>query len=449
MFESLTEKLQGVFKRLRSKGTLTEKDVEEALREVRLVLLEADVNFRVVKDFIAKIRERAVGEEILRSLTPAQQVIKIVNEELIALLGGEPAKLSVAPKPPTVIMLAGLHGSGKTTTAGKLALLLRKQGKNPLMAAADIHRPAAVKQLETLGDQLGIKVFSLEHAQDAVAVAKAAIKAATSGGHDTVILDVAGRLHIDEEMMSELVRIKQAVPITEILLVLDAMTGQDAVNVAQQFNQTLEIDGIILTKLDSDARGGAALSARAVTGKPIKFVGVSEKPDGLEPFYPDRMASRILGMGDVLSLIERAEAAMDEEKAQEMERRLLENKFDLEDYLDQLQEVRKMGPLEQIVSMIPGLGASLKGLKVEDRQIDRVEAMIRSMTVEERRNPHILNGSRRRRIALGSGTTVQEVNRLIHQFEEMKKMVRAMAGMEEGRTPRKDRRLPPMKGLFG
>lgn len=442
MFESLTEKLQAVFKGLRSKGTLTEKDVEEALREVRLVLLEADVNFRVVKDFIARVRERAIGEEILKSLTPGQQVIKVVNEELIALLGGEPAKLNIAAKPPTVIMLSGLHGSGKTTTAGKLGQLLKKQGKNPLLVAADVYRPAAVKQLQTLGEQLGIKVFSLGEIKDAVAVAKGAIKAAETGGHDHVILDVAGRLHIDEEMMSELVRIKQSIPITEILLVVDAMTGQDAVNVAQQFNEALEIDGIVLTKLDSDTRGGAALSARAVTGKPIKFVGVSEKLDGLEPFYPERMASRILGMGDVLSLIERAEQSVDEEKAAELERRLLENKFDLEDYLDQLQEVRKMGPLDQIISMIPGMGANMKDLKVDDSQLDKVEAMIRSMTLEERRDPHILNGSRRRRIAMGSGTSVQDVNRLVHQFEEMKKMVRMMSGAEEGGKKRKARGMP-------
>lgn len=432
MLESLTDKLQGVFKRLRSKGTLTERDVEEALREVRLVLLEADVNFRVVKEFIAKVRERSVGEDILKSLTPGQQVIKIVNEEMITLLGGEAVKLTIAPKPPTVIMLAGLHGSGKTTTCGKLAHLLKKQGKNPLLVAADIYRPAAVKQLQTLGEQLSVKVFSLGDASDALAVAKGAMKAAETGGHDVVILDVAGRLHIDEEMMSELKRMRQSIPITEVLLVVDAMTGQDAVNVAQQFNEALEINGIILTKLDSDTRGGAALSARAVTGKPIKFIGVSEKLDGLEPFYPERLASRILGMGDVLSLIERAESAVDEQKAAEMERRLLENKFDLEDYLQQLQEVRKMGPIDQIFSMIPGLGASMKGLKVEDKQVDKVEALIRSMTMEERRNPHILNGSRRRRIAMGSGTSVQDINRLIHQFEEMKKMIRMMSGADEG-----------------
>jgi signal recognition particle subunit SRP54 len=437
MFESLTDKLQGVFKRLRSKGTLTEKDVEEALREVRLVLLEADVNFRVVKDFIARLRERSIGEEILKSLTPGQHVIKLVNEEMVALLGGEASKLKVAQRPPTVIMLAGLHGSGKTTTCGKLANMLKKQGKNPLLVAADIYRPAAVKQLQTLGEQLGIRVFSLGDAPDAVAVAKAAMKAAETGGNDPVILDVAGRLHVDEEMMSELVRIKQAVPITETLLVVDSMTGQDAVNVAEQFNQALEIDGIILTKLDSDTRGGAALSARAVTGKPIKFAGTSEKMDGLEPFYPERMASRILGMGDVLSLIEKAEQAVDQQKAAEMERKLLENKFDLDDYLEQIQEMRKMGPLEQLLSMIPGIGSQLKGMKVDEAQVDRIMAIIRSMTPLERQDPHILNGSRRRRIAMGSGTSVQDVNGLIRQFEEMKKMIRAMAGTEEGARKRK------------
>ena len=441
MFESLTEKLQNAFKRLTGKGALTEKDVEEALREVRLVLLEADVNFRVVKDFVARVKERAVGQEVLSSLSPGQQVIKIVHEELVGLLGGEQAKLSTAQKPPTVIMLAGLHGSGKTTTAAKLAHSLKKQGNNPLLVAADVYRPAAVKQLETLGAQLGVKVFAMGDKQDGVAVCKAAMAAADSGGHDYVILDVAGRLHIDDEMMDELKRIRAAVPITEALLVVDAMTGQDAVNVAKAFDDAVGIDGVIMTKLDSDARGGAALSIKSVTGKPIKFAGTSEKLEGLEPFHPDRMASRILGMGDVLSLIEKAEAAVSEETAKALEKKLRENQFGFDDYLDQLQEIRKMGPLDQILSMIPGLGQAkqVQGIEVDDHDVARVEAIIRSMTREERREPAIISGSRRRRIAAGSGTSVQDVNRLLKQFDEMRKMMRQMAEMEE--SGRRGRRI--------
>lgn len=433
MFESLSEKLQGVFKKLRGKGTLSEQDVNDALREVRLVLLEADVNFRVVKEFISRVRERAVGQEVLQSLSPAQQVIKIVHEELIQLLGGGETTLKTAPKPPTVIMLAGLHGSGKTTTAAKLAALMRKQGRRPLLVACDVYRPAAVKQLQVLGEQIGVPVFSLGDKQDPVDIAKAAVSSAASNGQDVVILDVAGRLHIDEELMDELKRIRAAVNPNEVLLVVDAMTGQDAVNIAEQFNAALEVDGFVLTKLDSDARGGAALSVRAVTGKPIKFAGVSEKMDGLEPFYPDRMAGRILGMGDVLSLIEKAEAALDAQKAQELERKLRENKFDFEDYLDQLRQMRKMGPLDQLLSMIPGFNAAkTKGLEVDEQQVARVEAIIQSMTKEERHHPEILNGSRRRRIAQGSGTSIQEVNRLINQFEQMRKMIREMTEFEHG-----------------
>ncbi|HPP75103.1 MAG TPA: signal recognition particle protein [Armatimonadota bacterium] len=433
MFESLSEKLQNAFKRLTGKGALTEKDVEEALREVRLVLLEADVNFRVVKDFVARVKERAVGQEVLKSLSPGQQVIKIVHEELIALLGGEQAKLTIAPKPPTVIMMAGLHGAGKTTTAGKLAHNLKKQGKNPLLVAADVYRPAAIKQLQTLGEQLGVKVFSMGDRQDGVAVCKAAMAAANTGGHDYVILDVAGRLHIDDEMMDELKGIRASIPVTEVLLVVDAMSGQDAVNVAKAFNDAINIDGVIMTKLDSDARGGAALSIKSVTGKPIKFAGTSEKMDGLEPFHPDRMASRILGMGDVLSLIEKAQSAVTEEQAKALEKKLRENQFGFDDYLQQLQEMRKMGPLDQILSMIPGFGQmkQLQGIKIDEQDLAHVEAIIRSMTKEERRDPTIINGSRRRRIADGSGTNIQDVNRLLKQFEEMRKMMRQLTAMEE------------------
>lgn len=439
VFESLTEKLQNVFSRLRSRGGLTEAEVDEALREVRRVLLEADVNYKVVKDFTARIKERAVGENVLKGLNPAQQVIKIVNEEMIQLLGGEQAKLKVAEKPPTVIMVAGLHGSGKTTTVAKLALMFKKQGKKPLLVAGDVYRPAAIKQLKTLGDQIGVSVFDIGDRQDAVAVAKAAMAHARTNGNDPVLIDVAGRLHIDEEMMDELKRLRSAIDVTEILLVVDAMTGQDAVNVAKQFNEALELDGVILSKMDGDARGGAALSVKAVTGKPIKFVGTSEKMDGLEPFYPDRMASRILGMGDVLSFIEKAEQAYTEEQAKAMERKFRENKFDMNDYLEQLQQMRKMGPLDQLIGMIPGLGNAklLKNAKIDEKELSRTEAILRSMTKEERSDPSILNGSRRRRIAAGSGTSVQEVNRLINQFNDMKRMLRALSGADEHGKRRK------------
>jgi signal recognition particle subunit SRP54 len=443
LFESLSEKLQNVFKKLRGKGTLSEQDVNEAAREVRLVLLEADVNFRVVKDFIARVKERAVGHDVLESLSPAQQVIKIVNEELIGLLGGAESDLKIAAKPPTIIMLAGLQGSGKTTTAAKLANLLRKQGRRPVLVACDIYRPAAVKQLQVLGEQIGIPVFSLGDKQDPVNIAKAAVGAAAANGQDVIILDTAGRLHVDEQLMDELARIKAAVSPTDILLVVDSMTGQDAVNVAEQFNSVLEVDGFVVTKLDSDARGGAALSIKAVTGKPIKFAGISEKMDGLEPFHPERMASRILGMGDVLSLIEKAEAALDQKTAAELEKKFRENKFDLEDYLDQLQQMRKMGPLDQILGMIPGMGAKqLQGVEVDEGQLDRVEAIIRSMTMEERHHPEILNGSRRRRIANGSGSSVQDVNRLMNQFDQMRKMMRELADMEQGGKKKRRKPIP-------
>lgn len=443
MFESLSEKLQNVFQKLRGKGTLSEQDVNEALREVRLVLLEADVNFRVVKDFVSRVRERAVGQEVLGSLSPAQHVVKIVNEELIELLGGGDTTLHVAQKPPTIIMMVGLHGAGKTTTCAKLANYMRKQGRRPLLAALDVYRPAAIKQLQVLGEQLNIPVFTLGDKQDPVDIAKAAVGSAASNGQDVIVFDTAGRLHIDEDLMSELSRIRAAVSPTEILLVVDAMTGQDAVNVAEQFNQVLEVDGFVVTKLDGDARGGAALSIKAVTGKPIKFAGVGEKLDALEQFHPERMASRILGMGDVLSLIEKAQAAVDADKAEELERKLRENKFDFEDYLDQLQQMRKMGPLDQILGMIPGFNAKkLQGAEIDESQVGKVEAIIRSMTKEERQHPEILNGSRRRRVAIGSGTSVQEVNRLMNQFGQMKKMIRGLNEMEHGGGKRGRPALP-------
>ena len=440
MLEGLSEKLQAVFQKLRSKGGLSENEVNEALREVRLVLLEADVNYKVVKDFVGKIKERAIGQDVLKGLNPAQQVIKIVNEQLVELLGGTQAKLNTADKPPTVVMVAGLHGAGKTTYVAKLADTLKKQGKKPLLVAGDVYRPAAIKQLATLGEQVGVEVFDIGDKQDAVAVAKAAMKAARSTGNDYVLIDVAGRLHIDEEMMSELKRLREAIDVTEVLLVVDAMTGQDAVNVAQQFNQALEIDGIVMTKMDGDARGGAALSIKSVTGKPIKFIGTSEKMDGIEPFHPDRMASRILGMGDVLTFIEKAEESIDEQYAAEMERKLKEDRFDMNDYLDQLQQVRKMGSVKDLLGMVPGLAKHIKDAKIDENEFNRVEAILRSMTIDERSDPSILNGSRRRRIANGSGASVQDVNRLVNQFNQMKKMIRTMSGIED--TGRMHSRIP-------
>lgn len=431
MFESLSEKLQNVFSKLRNKGALSEVEVNEALREIRLVLLEADVNYKVVKDFISKIKERAIGTDILEGLNPAQQVIKIVNEELINLLGGSQVRLKNASKPPTVYMVAGLQGSGKTTTVAKLALMLKKQGKQPLLVAGDVYRPAAIEQLKMLGEQVGVQVFDIGDKQDAVVVAKAAMHQALMDAKDPIIIDVAGRLHIDEEMMSELIRLRKAIDIAEVLLVVDAMTGQDAVNVAQQFNEALDIDGIIITKMDGDARGGAALSIKSVTGKPIKFVGTSEKMDGLEPFFPERMASRILGMGDVLSLIEKTQEHFDDKQSAKLEKKFRENKFDLEDYLEQVQKIKKMGSVEQILGMIPGMGglkAKLKDTKIDENQFKRVEAIIQSMTSQERRDPNVLNGNRRKRIAVGSGTSVQEVNQLIKQFDEMKKMIKMFSG---------------------
>jgi len=432
LFENLSGKLQETMRKLRGQGRVTEKDVKEMMREIKLALLEADVNFKVVKDFINKVSERAVGQEVLESLTPGQQVIKIVHEELIELMGSEQSKITFSPKPPSVYMMVGLQGAGKTTTTGKLANLLRKQGKNPLLAACDVYRPAAIKQLQVVGDQLNIPVFSMGDKINPVDIAKAAIEHAKSRQHDIVIIDTAGRLHINEELMEELSNIKNAVRPQEILLVVDAMTGQDAVNVAQSFNEKLGIDGVILTKLDGDTRGGAALSVRAVTGKPIKFAATGEKLNDMEPFYPDRMASRILGMGDVLSLIEKAQESFDEKKALELEKKMRTMQFTLDDFLEQMQQVKKMGPLDQVLGMIPGMNPKALGnidIEQNEKKIARVEAIIKSMTKQERNDPSIINGSRRKRIAAGSGTTVQEVNKLLKDFEEMKKLFKMMSDM--------------------
>lgn len=435
-FEGLADRLQSVMNKIRGKGKVTEADVKEMMREVRLALLEADVNFKVVKDFVKRVSERAVGQEVLKSLTPGQQVIKVVKEELTALMGGEQSKIAVATRPPTVIMMVGLQGAGKTTTTGKLANLLRKKyNRKPLLVAADIYRPAAIKQLETLGKQLNIPVFSLGDQVSPVEIAKQAIAKAKEDHHDYVIIDTAGRLHIDEALMDELKQIKELTKPDEIFLVVDAMTGQDAVNVAQSFNEQLGLTGVILTKLDGDTRGGAALSIKAVTNTPIKFVGMGEKMDALEPFHPERMASRILGMGDVLTLIEKAQAAVDEEKAKELEQKMRTMSFTFDDFLEQLGQVRKMGPLDEILKMLPGANKikGLNNIQIDEKQIAHVEAIIRSMTKEEKANPEIINASRKKRIAKGSGTSVQEVNRLLKQFEEMKKMMKMMTTMTKGK----------------
>jgi len=428
MFENLSTRLQGIFKSLRNRGKLTEKEVDLALREVRTALLEADVNFKVAKAFIDRVRKRAVGEEVLMSLTPAQQVIKIVHEELTSLMGGQSSKIAFSPKPPTILMLVGLQGSGKTTSCAKLASLMRKQGRKPLLAAADVYRPAAIKQLQVLGAQLGVEVFTLGDRADPADIAAGAVERARSMGHDTVILDTAGRLHIDDAMMEELERVKARVAPTEMLLVVDAMTGQDAVNVAAVFNERLGIQGVILTKLDGDARGGAALSVREVTGKPIKFVATGEKLDALEQFHPDRMSSRILGMGDVLTIIEKAQETFDLEQAKKLEEKLRKQEFTLDDFMGQLQDVRKMGPLDQLLGMIPGVARSkaLKDVRVDEKQFSRIEAIIRSMTPSERKNPSSIDGSRKRRIAAGSGTRVQEVNALLKQYDQARKMLRQL-----------------------
>ena len=437
-FEGLTEKLQGALKKLSSHGRLSEQDVKAAMREVRMALLEADVNFLVAKDFIKKVTERCVGAELEKSLTPSQLVIKIVNEELTALMGGMNARLTWSSAPPTVFMLCGLQGAGKTTMAGKLARYLQKQGKKPLLVACDIYRPAAIKQLQIVGESVGTQVFE-KGTQSPVKTAKEAIDHARYYGLDTVILDTAGRLHVDEGLMDELRQVKQAVSPQEILLVVDAMTGQDAVTVADSFNKQLAIDGVILTKLDGDTRGGAALSVRAVTGKPIKFSGISEKMDGIEPFHPDRMASRILGMGDMLSLIEKAQESFDEASVEKLSRKARDSAFTLEDYLDQMQQMKKMGSMESILKMLPGVGNKLKDVQIDENALKKPEAIIRSMTPQERRHPEVLNASRRRRIAAGSGTTVQDVNQMIKQFEAAKQMMKQMMG---GRLGRRNMRIP-------
>lgn len=430
MFEGLSSKLQNTFSKLRNKGTLTEADVEAALRDIRLTLLEADVNFRVVKEFVDHIRSQAMGEEILKGLAPAQQVVKIVHDELVELLGGAETKpLTYNSQPPTVIMLVGLQGTGKTTSAGKLAVWLHKERKKPLLVATDIHRPAAIEQLRQVGQTAGIPVFDMGQKISPADIAKAAMAHAKTNGLDTVVIDTAGRLHVDQEMMEEIRQVKEAVQPHETLLVVDAMTGQDAVNAATEFDKVVDLSGIILTKLDGDARGGAVLSIRKVTGKPIKFAGVGEKLEAFEPFHPDRMASRILGMGDVLSLIEKAESAITEEQALELEQKLRSNQFGLDDFLDQLQQIKKMGPLDQLLGMIPGLNVKKNvKLEVDEGALAHTEAIIHSMTPAERRDPSILNGSRRRRIANGSGTTVQEVNQLLNQFRQMKKMMKQLGG---------------------
>ena len=420
-FEGLSDKLEAAFKRLKSKGSLNENDVKEAMREVRLALLEADVNYKVAKDFTNKVTERAIGAQVMESLTPAQMVIKIVNEELTALMGGTGSRLASASHPPTIIMMCGLQGSGKTTHCAKIARKLKGEGHRPLLVACDVYRPAAIKQLQVVGEQVDVPVFEMGQGNP-VEIAENAVKMAKDHGYDYVFLDTAGRLHIDEALMQELKNIKATVHPHEILLVVDAMTGQDAVTVATSFDEALGIDGLVLTKMDGDTRGGAALSARAVTGKPIKFVGMGEKLDELDYFYPDRMASRILGMGDVLSLIEKAEQSLDEKKAAELEKKLRKNKFDLNDLLDQLQQVRKMGSMKDILSMLPGVGNKLRDVDIDERQFDRVQAIIRSMTPEERQKPEIINPSRKRRIAAGCGMQVEDVNKLLAQHRQMLKM---------------------------
>jgi signal recognition particle subunit SRP54 len=439
MFEELTGKLEGIFKKIRGQGRLSESNIKDALKEVKRALLEADVNYKVVKDFINRVETKAVGQEVLKSITPGQQIIKIVNDELTGLLGRDKVEMKFSAQPPTVFMLVGLQGSGKTTACGKLARYYRKKGRFPLLVAADVYRPAAIDQLKILGKSLDIPVYTIK--DDPVKISESAVDYARKEGKDLIIIDTAGRLHIDEPLMEELRKIKKAVSPQEIILVADAMTGQDAVNIAKTFEEKIGLDGIFLTKMDGDARGGAALSIRAVTGKPIKFVGVGEKLDALEQFYPDRIASRILGMGDVVSLVEKAQEAIDVEEAQKLEKKLRKEAFTFDDFLSQLQQLKKMGPLESILEMIPGLGgASLKGLKIDDKAMIRVEAMINSMTKEERHKPHLIDGGRRRRIAAGSGTSVQDVNQLLKQFFMMQKMIKNVTKMDM-------RKLE--KGFFG
>ncbi len=439
IFEGLSDKLQGALSKLKSKGKLTEKDVKDAMREVKLALLEADVNFKVVKDFIKKVQERCVGQEVMQSLTPAQHVIKIVNEELTTLMGDVQSKVVISPKPPTVIMMVGLQGAGKTTTSGKLGSYFKKQGKRPLLVACDVYRPAAIKQLQVVGEKLEIPVFNMGDKESPINIAKAGLSHAIKNNNDLVIIDTAGRLHIDENLMDELKSIKSEVKPHEILLVVDSMTGQDAVNVAESFNEALGVDGVILTKLDGDTRGGAALSIRAVTQKPIKFIGMGEKLDDLEPFHPDRMASRILGMGDILSLIEKAQENIDLDKARELEQKIKKQDLDFEDFLQQMEQIQNIGPLDKILGMMPGIGNikdQLGDIDLNGKEMKRTKAIIQSMTVEERRNPNILNASRKKRIAKGSGNTVQDVNRLIKQFNEMKKMMKMFTGSQKSMKKR-------------
>ncbi|MDS9470556.1 signal recognition particle protein [Sporosarcina pasteurii] len=448
-FEGLAERLQGTLQKIRGKGKVNEADVKEMMREVRFALIEADVNLKVVREFVKKVSEKAVGQDVLKSLTPGQQVVKIVQDELTNLMGGEQEPIQFARKAPTVIMMVGLQGAGKTTTTGKLAALLRKRhNKKPLLVAADVYRPAAIQQLETLGKQLTIPVFSLGTDISPVDIVRQALEQAEKEHHDVVIVDTAGRLHVDETLMQELKDIQELATPDEVFLVVDAMTGQDAVNVAQNFNETVGISGVVLTKLDGDTRGGAALSIRSVTEKPIKFVGVGEHMDALEPFHPERMASRILGMGDVMSLIEKAQANVDEEKAKEMEEKFRTQTFTLDDFLDQLQQVKKMGPLDELLKMMPGAN-KIKGLEnaqVDEKQMGRVEAVIQSMTPAERTTPEIINANRRRRIAKGSGTSIQEVNRLLKQFNDMKKMVKQMTNMQQKGNKRM--KMPGLDSFF-
>ncbi len=442
MFDALTDRLQGVMQSLRGHGKLTAEDVDAAMREIRLALLEADVNFKVVREFVGNVKERALGAEVMESLTPAQQVVKIVNEELVALMGSGDSRLAFSGHPPTVILMAGLQGSGKTTTCAKLAKLLKKDGKSPVLVAADVYRPAAIDQLQTLGERVGVPVYAPGAHLDPVDIARDGVAYARKHG-DVAIVDTAGRLHVDEELMAELVNIRDAVKPHNVLLVVDAMTGQDAVNAADAFKGHVDLDGVVLTKLDGDARGGAALSVRAVTGKPVKFASTGEKLDDFDVFHPDRMAGRILGMGDVLSLIEKAEESLDEKQAAEMEAKLRRAEFTFEDFLDQLKQVRKMGSLSSILGLLPGVPGmkDLKNVQVDDKQLDRIEAMVFSMTRQERRHPDIIDGSRRRRISAGSGTTVQDVNNLLKQYREMQKMLKMFSS---GRV--KGFRLPGMSG---
>ena len=447
-FEGLSDRLDNAFKKLKSKGSLTESDVRDAMREVRLALLEADVNYKVAKDFTNTVTERAIGAKVMESLTPAQMVIKIVNEELTALMGGTQARLSTAAHPPTVVMMCGLQGSGKTTHSAKIALRLKEQGHRPLLVACDIYRPAAIKQLQVVGEQVGVPVFEMG-TENPVNIAREAIKLAKDNGYDYVFLDTAGRLHIDEQLMQELKDIKAEVKPHEILLVIDSMLGQDAVTVASSFNEALGIDGLVLTKLDGDTRGGAALSARAVTGKPIKFIGIGEKLGDLDVFHPDRMASRILGMGDVLSLIEKAETALDEKKAEQLEKKLRENRIDLNDMLMQFEEMKKMGSMKDIISLIPGLNKKVKDTDVDDKQIDYTMAIIRSMTMKERENPDIINPSRKRRIAAGCGMQVEDVNRLLNQYRSMQKLYKQLNGKNSKKMMKRMQRMGMGGGMPG